>query len=261
MRIAIANVSKGISTSDFKTVVHAVERQVREDFAPAWGMTASLRMLRIDRSQPVDPEASLSDVVIYVGELGADPKAVENAVGYHTDNLQGIPYGFVFVDVAEKIGEKWSTTLSHEVLELIADPDVNLLVIGPDPKRANRQVLRPYEVCDPVQGDSYSIDGVDVSNFVTPLYFADLPHPTITRTNYLALPLDRFGVRPSGYFSYLDLTTGRYDNVFGDAIRGPEVAKKKAALGSARRLVRRERALVALMPGKPDPSAKSATTR
>jgi len=93
--------------------------------------------------------------------------------------------------------------------------------------------LRTYEVCDPVQADSYDVDGIAVSNFVTPLYFAQLPSPTTTRTNYLNNSLDRFGVRPGGYFSYFDLASRKWNNVFG---QGAEArVRSKDILGIARR--------------------------
>jgi hypothetical protein len=243
MRISVANISETIDELSFKTAVHAIERQVREDFAPLWGMDAAVRMIRANRNTKPNPDAALSDAIIYVGETHDDPQAVESAVGYHSSNLKGIPYGFVFADVADKIGESWTTTLSHEVLELIADPEVNLLVMAPHPQSPRRVVLRPYEVCDPVQGDTYAIDGVELSNFVTPLYFAELPHPTNAQTNYMKLPLPRFGVRPSGYYSYLDLETGSYQNVFGERTDGERVSKLKEALGSTRRQRRRINAI------------------
>jgi hypothetical protein len=239
MRISIANISESISESDFKTAVHAVERQVKEDFASLWGMDASIRMVDVDRGTKPNPELLLSDAILYVGETNDDSQAVDDAVGYHASNMKGIPYGFVFADVAKQIGESWSTTLSHEVLELIADPEVNLLVLAPHPKLAKQVVLRPYEVCDPVQGDMYIIDGVKVSNFVTPLYFADLPHPTNTQTNHMKLPLQRFGVRPNGYYSYLDISTGQYQNVFGERVDDQRLDELKELLGSARRQRRR----------------------
>jgi hypothetical protein len=242
MRISIANVSKNISKADFKTAVHAIDRQVHEDFAPLWGMEASVRLITIDRNTKPNPDAALSDALIYVGELDDDPQSVDGALGYHSGNLSGVPYGFVFADIAAKFNESWTTTLSHEVLELLADPEVNLLVAAPHPNDVQQMVLRPYEVCDPVQSDIYTIDGVAVSNFVTPLYFANLPHPTETQTNFLKQKLDRFGVRPGGYFSYFDLAKGQYVDVFGDE-RSREIAKYKGVLGLARRQSRRTQAL------------------
>jgi hypothetical protein len=247
MRISLANVSKSISATEFKTAVHAIERQVHEDFAPIWGMDASLRVIRIDRNAKPNPEAELSDVIIYVGELGDDPQAVEGAVGYHSANLGGIPYGFVFADVAKQLGETWTVTLSHEVLELVADPEVNLLVMAPHPKKKRSFVLRPYEVCDPVQGDIYTIDDVEVSNFVLPLYFAEEAHPTQKQTNHMAFALDRFGLRPQGYYSYLDLELGKYVDVFGEKVDGARVSQIKSRLQTARRQARRATSVAGLL--------------
>jgi hypothetical protein len=241
MRISIANISKKVTTADFTAAVHAVARQVNEDFAPLWGMDAEVRGIAINRNTKPNPDVNLSDVILYVGELDDDPAKVQDAVGYHDLNHKGIPYGFVFTDVAAKAGEAWSTTLSHEVLELLADPDVNLMVVAPNPKNAKGVVLRPYEVCDPVQADSYNIDSIAVSNFVTPLYFASLPNPVTTRTNYLNNNLDRFGVRPGGYFSYFDITTQKWNNVFGEGAEARQKAKE--ILGIARRMNRRYDAL------------------
>jgi hypothetical protein len=236
MRISIANISQKVTVAEFSATVHAVARQVHEDFAPLWGMDADVRGIAMKRNTKPNPELTLSDVILYVGELDDDPQKVADAVGYHDLNTKGIPYGFVFTDIAAKQGDPWSTTLSHEVLELLADPDVNLLVVAPNPKNPKGVALRAYEVCDPVQADSYDIDGVAVSNFVTPLYFANLPSPTTTRTNYLNNGLDRFGVRPGGYFSYFDLSTRKWNDVFG---QGAEArTKAKEMMGIARRMRR-----------------------
>lgn len=62
-------------------------------------------------------------------------------------------------------------TLSHEALELTADPEVNLLVQGPHPDDPNLVVFHWYEMCDAVQAETYKALGVEVSNFVLPLYF------------------------------------------------------------------------------------------
>ncbi|HLZ08527.1 MAG TPA: hypothetical protein VKT80_08070 [Chloroflexota bacterium] len=236
MRISVGNISNKVSNAEFSATVHAVARQVNQDFAPLWGMDADVRGVAMKRDSKPNPELTMSDVILYVGELDDDPQKVANAVGYHDLNNKGIPYGFVFTDIAAKTGDKWSTTLSHEVLELLADPDVNLLVVGPNPKNPKGVALRSYEVCDPVQADSYDIDGISVSNFVTPLYFARLPSPTTTRTNYLNLGLDRFGVRPGGYFSYFDLATKKWNDVFGHGAEARQRAKE--ILGIARRMRR-----------------------
>jgi hypothetical protein len=50
-------------------------------------------------------------------------------------------------------------TLSHEALELVGDPEVNLLVKGPHPNRnERREVFHWFEMCD-VQAETCDIDG------------------------------------------------------------------------------------------------------
>jgi len=107
MRISIANISKKVTTPDFSATVHAVARQVHQDFAPLWGMDADVRGIAMNREAKPKPELTLSDVILYVGELNDDPQKVADAVGYHDLNNKGIPFGFVFTDVAAKAGEAW----------------------------------------------------------------------------------------------------------------------------------------------------------
>ena len=88
---------------------------------------------------------------------------------YHDMNAREVAVGFVFTGSGD-----WTVTLSHEVLELIVDPSVNIFLPGPDPRdpnNANKWLLHSYETCYAVERTSYTIDGVRVSSFVTPSYF------------------------------------------------------------------------------------------
>ena len=51
-----------------------------------------------------------------------------------------------------QMGEPCQVTLSHEALELIADAEVNRLIMGPhpDPAQKGRMVFHWYEMCDAV---------------------------------------------------------------------------------------------------------------
>jgi len=238
MRILIANLSPEVKDAELATAVAAVQRQVHEDFAPPWATDATVRVTAAPSDARPNPEINQSDAVLYVAHSTADPSKVKNAVGYHSRNHAGVPYGFVFTDIAARIGEPWSITLSHEVLEAIADPETNLLVVGPSPDNPKRPVLRFYEVADPVQGDSYSIDGVAVSDFVTPLYFAQLAPTVETQTDYMRTGVPRFGVRPQGYYAYIDLASGKEGTVFGKGAEERVMLKDKAfaTLGLLRRV-------------------------
>src|SRR5215468_5993210 len=131
MRLTIANISKTIQQQTFQAVLRAIRRQCQEDFEPEWNVQCVLRgrKVNIATRAPID---GVHDAIIYVGDESQDPTTgVENALGYHSENHQGIPYGFIYLDVVREVNEDWTTTLSHEVLELLADPSAVMAVAGP----------------------------------------------------------------------------------------------------------------------------------
>jgi hypothetical protein len=202
MRVTIANISKSISAADFRATVRAIARQVDEDFTPEWSIAATLRAtaLSIANQAPIEGK---HDAIIYVGDASQDPTTgVEGALGYHSRNHGSIPYGFIYLDICQEYGEEWTSTLSHEVLELLGDPTAAITVTGPAPKGGKGSVYYDLEVCDPTQGDSYKIDGITVSNFVCKHYFGLVGGSG--HTNFLELALQPFGVRPRGYYQYED---------------------------------------------------------
>jgi hypothetical protein len=239
MRLTIANISKGISASDFRGAVRAIRRQVNEDFGPEWSITATLRAtaLSLHGAAPIDGK---HDAILYVGDASQDPTTgVEGALGYHSENHGDVPYGFVYLDICKQYGEVWTTTLSHEVLELLGDPTAAITVTGPSPK-GKGSVYYDLEVCDPTQGDAYDIEGVSVSNFVCRHYFGLTGGSG--HTNFLDLPLKPFGVRPRGYYQYEDKKGVHQVN--GEKVTSEHIAAR-AQLRMGRRNTRRAERTIA----------------
>ncbi|UUZ68691.1 hypothetical protein LP416_01745 [Polaromonas sp. P2-4] len=130
-------------------------------------------------------------------------------------------------------------TLSHEALELIGDPMVNLLVQGPHPAEPAATVFHWFEMCDAVQSETYQIDGVEVSNFVLPLYFTGGDEPG-SRNDFLGKPhtgktLRSFGVNPGGYVGFFDPRSNQHETF---SRTGDKLAAKrlqiKGRVGSGR---------------------------
>jgi hypothetical protein len=236
MKLTIANISQSIDDAIFATTVNAIAQQVSRDFAPLWSVQGDLAATRLDLA--VANVNATADAIIYVGDASQDPTTgVANAHGYHNTNYGHIPYGFVYLDVCQQYGEVWSCTLSHEVMELLADPTAVLTVTGPAPKgSADATVYYDLEVCDPTQGDSYVINDITVSNFVTKTYFGMTPGPTDSSTNFLKLGLDPFGVRPGGYCQYQDSSGAQ--QIDGSQIT-PARRAARVILGTYRRNARR----------------------
>ena len=213
MIISIVNRSRTISDRDLQRVIRAINRQVREDFEPYWSFGATLRLEGKVGKRP-DKESLLDlrgDAIIYLW----DQPNVEEALGYHDTNARGIPYGFVFMELSKKLGEQWSVTLSHEALELLADAQVNLLIQGPHPAKPTLEVFHWFEMCDAVQSQTYHVDGIEVSNFVLPLYFTKEEQEG-GRNDFLGMltkgkGLASFGVAPGGYIGFFNPQTRRHE--------------------------------------------------
>jgi len=247
MRISVINLTNGLlSDLEVITAIRAINRQIKEDFEPYWNIGGTLRLEGSSSSDPdVDnPQDLQGEAIMYIW----DKSDVPNALGYHEANYRGIPYGFVFMDIATEIGENWTVTFSHEVLELIGDRQANTLIRGPHPRDHRRNVYHWHEMCDAVQDESYEIDGIEVSNFVLPLYFTEDNEPG-SRNDFLGtkykLPgnstsssLPSFGINPGGYIGFYDPVKKQHITEMGPDIDAQAVASESK---STRAMFRRKR--------------------
>ena len=237
MIISLINHSEVITDEQVQQVIRAINRQLKENFEPYWSFSATLRL-----EGPIGQRPSLSkfsdmrgDAVLYlvdgVNSLGA--------TGWHLANYGDIPYGIVFLGLCAKIKEAWSITLSHEALELVGDPMCNLLVQGNDPLDRRRRVFHLFEMCDAVQAESYSIEGVSLSNFVLPSYFSLGEQPgrrnDFLGRSYKGKTLESFGMNPGGYLNILDPKTGNWEQpVYGDDKEAQRRRKLKSQVKAGR---------------------------
>ena len=148
------------------------------------------------------------------------------ALGYHTD-AHGQPLA-----VVEVVGN-WPITVSHEVLELLADPGGSRIVSGESPLQlayvkgvdgfptADTMPRADYlvEVCDPCEGEKwgYTIDGVPVSDFVLPSFYGG---GYAVHTDFSSRFHDKLVVGFGGYISFRDPATNKWYQIFAD---GPTV--------------------------------------
>lgn len=245
MIISVINHTHGkITDEQLQVAIRAINRQIAHDFEPYWSLYAELRLEGRSETRPTKHNLAdmRGDAVIYMW----DNMDVDDALGYHDKNDRGIPFGFVFTELSQQLGENWTVTLSHEALELIGDPEVNLLVMGPHPTEPNRDVFHWYEMCDAVQAESYAVDEVEVSNFVLPLYFTGGDEVggrnDFLGRNYEGKTLKSFGVNPGGYIGFYDPLkndNGTF-NMEGDT-RAEARREIKSRARGARRAIRYQR--------------------
>jgi hypothetical protein len=209
MIISVINLSNGaLADADVQVAIRSVNRQLSEDFASYWGFSAQLRLEgktgKGKRSAPIDQADMRGDAILYLRDVAK----VADLDGFHERHFSGIPYGVVFLELSKALKEEWTVTLSHEALELAGDPENNLLSQGPHPAKPKVQVFHWFEMCDAVQDETYQIDGVNVSNFVLPLYFTASDERG-GRNDFLGTivkgkTLRSFSVNPGGYVGFFD---------------------------------------------------------
>jgi hypothetical protein len=193
--IAVKNHSK-IPEEDIFAAVRAINRQIAEDFEPYWDLGATLRLADRKARKPT------ADAIIRIYPHGHD---------YHWSPT-GLPEAHVFTDLSTLARESvpwltWANSLSHEALELIADPQLNTLVRGPHPTRPKRIVFHYREICDPVQSETYLIDGITVSNFVLPHYYNSMGESG-GRNDFLGNGLSAFRWNENGIIGFWDPQQG-----------------------------------------------------
>jgi len=209
--IAVTNASTCLTDAQVEAVLPALQQQVSQDFKAYWDLDCVLTFLAKDEGLA----AGWWQIV-----LSDDPDQA-GALGYHEMTSQGTPLGKVFAGLDIRSGSSWTVTLSHELLEMLADPWINWCAIGADEK------IYALEVCDAVESDAlgYEIDGVLLSDFVTPAWF----EPTdADRVDFKQHVGDALELAAGGYISVLDPKKG-WVQMAADTSSGP-----KALAGSRR---------------------------
>jgi hypothetical protein len=191
-RVAVVNESTLLDSAVSYNFTKSLQLQVRSDFAPIWG---------IDATVVATPP---SEVAAYNWVLGIfDNSDQATALGYHDLTPQGKPVMKVFVKDSNDAGVPVSSVASHELLETLADAFIEALDL--EDNGDGTGILFAQEVCDPVQADLYTVLGNSMSNFVTPWWFGD-PLPAGLHFDFLQKLTAPFSLSAGGYLSFRNIT-------------------------------------------------------
>jgi hypothetical protein len=215
--VAVLNRSTVASDADVQKWTAAVEEQVFRDFAPLWGLPADIVFYGTGAAPP--SEAWQVAVLDDADQAGA--------LGYHDLTAAGQPLGKVFAKTTMQYGDQVSVVLSHEVLEMLADPMINQTVLSGGLRYA-------LEICDPVEADQlgYAIGGVLVSDFVGKRYFDGVSLGPYDFAGHLKAPCP--ALEPGGYISY-ENPDGSWGQNFGDRTADAAALYKMRPLFGSRR--------------------------
>jgi len=202
IHVALINAATAVSDAEVQEAMAALQTQVHRDFAPIWGKDADLVF--------VPPGSDPPSGAWWLVMLDTSDQA--GALGYHDLTSQGLPLGKVFAKSDIDNGYVWTVTASHELLELLADPDINLTTFVEQLQHdgAGSGRLYAYEVCDACEADQYGykIDDTTVSDFVTPAWFESFWPPGSSQFDYQNQIQRPFELLPGGYIGVYPVYAG-----------------------------------------------------
>jgi len=204
-KVIIKNLSTVVRDAEITGALPSFQKLVSQDFFSKWGIDAALSF--VGKDDPTPPDGYLLVVLDDADQAGA--------LGYHDLAQGGQPLGKVFAKTTKQYNGEWTVTFTHELLEMLADPNINLTAFDENAQRAYM-----YEVCDAVEADNlgYQIDGVLVSDFVTPGWFEPtnvVPGEQFAFKSPVRAP---FTLMPGGYIGYMDLRGGGWHQLTAQEI-------------------------------------------
>ena len=189
-----------------QSVAAALNIQVIRDLPQFWTVKATVMHLPDPKKIPAG-----------VWPVNLVAKLPPGEGGVHLDK-NNQPYSLV---IANPGSDEWTIDASHETLEMLVDPQGSRLqsshsigIVGGKIQDTAGQFNYLVEACDPCEADqyAYSIQGVAVSDFITP-HFYDPLHTTGTRYSFTGAIQAPRQILPGGYISFIDLETEEWQQI------------------------------------------------
>jgi len=191
---------------DLGKLVHALQAYVDTCVAPVWGTPAKLTL--------GTGFVKNSWAVVFL-----DNADQPGALAYHDLTPEGLPLSKVFVRTTLQNGDLVSISASHELVEMLVDPAINLMSTGPDPK-----ATYAYESADPVEELSFPVEGIPMSDFVLPAYFEGFHKPNSVHFDYMDKLSKPFQILSGGY--QIVFKGGKWTQVFGSKAKARRFKKE-----------------------------------
>jgi hypothetical protein len=184
---------------DFDKLIATMQEFVNQHVAPVWGTPAKL--VKTDDYLPG------AWAVVFL-----DNADQPGALAYHDLTPDGLPQSKVFVKTTLDNNDLVSVSASHELVEMLVDPAINLMTTGPDPN-----LVYAYESADPVEALSFAIHGIPMTDFVYPSYFETFHKPGSVPFDHMKKVNEPFEILPGGY--QIVFSNGNWTKIFGSATK------------------------------------------
>ena len=204
-------------------LIAAMQAYVNQHVAPVWGTPAKL----------IKSTGFIKDTWAVVFLDNADQPG---ALAYHDLTPDGLPLSKVFVRTTIDNGDLVSVSASHELVEMLVDPAINMMTTGPDPK-----ATYAYESADPVEALSFKVNNIEMSDFVYPSYFEIFHKPGSVKFDHLDKVNKPFQLLAGGY--QIVFKNGKWTQTFASATKKKEFAQedRRGHRSQIRRFLKRKR--------------------
>ncbi len=197
IQIGLVDTTGAINAELVQSVTAALNIQVARDLPQFWNVKATVMYL---------PDPHKVPAGVWPVQLVKTLPPGEG--GFHLDKHKQ-PYAKV---IASPSNEGWTTAASHETLEMLVDPygnrvqsSVAIEIEGKKIVDGTGQYGYLVEACDPCEDDkfAYTINGVVVSDFITPHYYDPL-ETSGTRYSFTGAIKAPRQILPGGYISWVN---------------------------------------------------------
>ena len=180
---------------DFDALIAAMQAYVDQYVVPVWNTPAKL----VKTTDFVEKAWAM---------VFLDNADQPGALAYHDLTPDGLPLSKVFVKTTIANGDLVSVSASHELVEMLVDPAINMMTTGPNPK-----IVYAYESADPVEALSFEVNGIPMSDFVYPAYFEAFHKAGSEQFDRLNKVTKPFQILTGGY--QIIFKNGKWSQVFG----------------------------------------------
>src|SRR5579871_2934027 len=207
IQIGLADKTKQIDPGLLQATAAALNVQVTRDLTQFWNVQARVIAL---------PSAAKIPVGVWPVFLVKSLPPGEG--GFHMDK-HNQPYAEV---IASPDSEEWTIDASHETLEMLVDPYGNRLQNSTSIEidgtgeivDGTGEFAYLVEACDPCEADNYgyAIQGVTVSDFITPHFYEPVVTPG-TRYSFTGAIKAPRQILPGGYISFINLEENEWQQI------------------------------------------------
>jgi hypothetical protein len=255
IKVGLVDMTGEITAQELTAAAAALNIQVTRDLPQYWPVSATVSYLPNPHQIPPGTWPVQLVKSLPPGEGG-----------YHmTKNKQ--PYAKV---IAAKGSEEWTVDASHEIIEMLVDPygsrmqsSTSIEIVDGKVQDGDSKFDYLVEACDPCEADpyTYTIDGISVSDFITP-HFYDLVAADGVHYSFTGAIKTPRQLLPGGYISFVDPATNEMNQILWvDPSQPPQLRNLGAPNADSLRLFVEAHTHELVRTTRPGPSAEVVAAR